>query len=158
MDFSNENDSLAYFSILGELSSSLSLITVGFIKTFGFLSSSVGLFREPERHTLQHPDEDQISEENWFYGLNFKNIPYNGDSREIVDRVHVKHVLSRVTFMFKTVATFVQKVGLIWLESGFYLSYSGHKSNCWLEILNHWTTKTNVTTVLYAQRKKLNLV
>ena len=39
--FLNENDSLAYFAILGELSSGLSF-TVGYFKTFSFLSLLVG--------------------------------------------------------------------------------------------------------------------
>ena len=34
---------------------------------------------------------------------------------------HVEHVLFKVAFMFKTVATFVQKVGLIWLKGSFLL-------------------------------------
>ena len=37
--------------------------------------------------------------------------------------------------MSKTVASFVQKVGLIWLKGGFYFSYSGHKCNCRLKIV-----------------------
>ena len=40
----NENDSLAYFTILGELSSGLSF-TVGFFKTLSFLSLLVGFSR-----------------------------------------------------------------------------------------------------------------
>ena len=44
MGFLNENDSLAYFAILGELSSGLSF-TVGFLKTLSFLSLLVGFFR-----------------------------------------------------------------------------------------------------------------
>ena len=45
---------------------------------------------------------------------------------------------SKVAFMSKTVSIFVQKVGLSWLQGGFYFSYSGHKYNCWLKIVNHW--------------------
>ena len=33
--------------------------------------------------------------------------------------------------MCKTVASFVQNLGLIWLNGGVF-SYSGHKCNCWL--------------------------
>ena len=51
MGFLNENDSSAYFEVLGELSSGLSL-TVGFFKTFGFPSSLVGFFRGPGRTYL----------------------------------------------------------------------------------------------------------
>ena len=43
MGFLNENDSLAYFAILGELSSGLSF-TVGFFKALSFLSLLVGFF------------------------------------------------------------------------------------------------------------------
>ena len=51
MGFLNENDSLACFEILGELSSSLSL-TVCFVKTFDSPSSLVGFFRGPGRTYL----------------------------------------------------------------------------------------------------------
>ena len=72
-----------------------------------------------------------------FYN-NFKDIPYHGDSRETLDSVHAKDALSKGALMSKTVATFVQKVGLIWLKGGFYFIYSGHKCYCWLKIVNHW--------------------
>ena len=48
--------------------------------------------------------------------LNLKDIPCNGDSCEMLDMFHVKYVLLKGAFMSKTVATFVQKVGLIWLK------------------------------------------
>ena len=48
--------------------------------------------------------------------LNLKDIPCNGDSCETLDMFHVKYVLLKGAFMSKTVATFVQKVGLIWLK------------------------------------------
>ena len=51
MGFLNENDSLAYFAILRELSSGLSL-TVGFFKTLNFLSLLVGFFRGQGRTYL----------------------------------------------------------------------------------------------------------
>ena len=54
MGFLNENDSLAYFAILGELSSGLSF-TVGFFKTKFFLIIS-WFFQGKERHTSQHPN------------------------------------------------------------------------------------------------------
>ena len=55
---------------------------------------------------------DQISEENFFLSaLNLKDIPYNDDFRETLDRVHVKYVLPTGAFMPKIVATYVQKVG-----------------------------------------------
>ena len=72
-------------------------------------------------------------------GLNLKNIPYDGDSRETLDRAHVKYVLPKGAFM----STFVQKLGLIWLKVAFYFSYSGHKCNCWLKIVNHWDKRDN---------------
>ena len=55
MGFLNENDSLAYFAILGELSSGLSFI-VGFFKTLSFLSLLVGFFLGKEGHTLHRPN------------------------------------------------------------------------------------------------------
>ena len=45
--------------------------------------------------------------------------------------------------MFKTVSTFVQKVGLIWLKVAFYFSYSGNKCICWFKIVNHWDKRDN---------------
>ena len=44
MGFLNENFSLVYFAILGELLSGLSL-TLGFFKTFGFLLLLLGFFK-----------------------------------------------------------------------------------------------------------------
>ena len=43
--------------------------------------------------------------------------------------------------MSKTVATYVQKVGLIGLTGGF--GYSGHKFNCLFKIVNHWDKRDN---------------
>ena len=54
MGFLNENDSLAYFAILGELSSGLSF-NVGFFKTLSFLSLLVGFFRGQGRTYLETP-------------------------------------------------------------------------------------------------------
>ena len=53
--------------------------------------------------------------------LYLKDIPYNGASRETLDRVHVKYVMHKGAFTSKTFATFVQKVGLIQLKGGFLL-------------------------------------
>ena len=55
MGFLNENDSLAYFEILGDLSSGLSF-TLGFFKTLSLLSLFVDFFRGNEGHTWQHPN------------------------------------------------------------------------------------------------------
>ena len=79
----------------------------------------------------------------WLSALNLEDIPYNGDSRETLDRVHVKFVLPKGALMSKTVATFVQKVSFTWLKGGIYFSYSGHKCNCWLKIVNHWDKRYN---------------
>ena len=54
MGFLNENDSLAYFEILGELSPGL-YFTVGFFMTLSFLSLSVGFFRGKPRTYLATP-------------------------------------------------------------------------------------------------------
>ena len=51
MGFLNENASLAYFAILGELSSG-PCFTVGFFKTESFLSLSVGFSGGKERRTF----------------------------------------------------------------------------------------------------------
>ena len=63
------------------------------------------------------------------FALNLKNIPYNGDTRETLDRVHVKYFLPKGAFMSKTVDTLVQQVDLIWLKGGLYFSHSGQKGN-----------------------------
>ena len=54
MGFLNENNSLAYFAIFGELLSGLSF-TVGFFKTLSFLSLSVGFFRKQGMTYLATP-------------------------------------------------------------------------------------------------------
>ena len=80
----------------------------------------------------------------WLSALNLKDIPYNGDIRETLNIVGVKYVLPKGAFMSKTVATLVQKVGLILLKGGFYFSYSGHKCNCWLKVVvPHWDKRDN---------------
>ena len=95
MGFLNENVSLAYFAILGELSSGLPFI-VGFFKTYVFSHHKLGFSGGKEGHASQHPNvlvslrrpniKRQIS---WLSALNLKDIPYNGDSRETLDKVHV---------------------------------------------------------------------
>ena len=86
-----------------------------------------------------------------------KDIPH--DSRETLDSVHAKYVLSKGAIISKTVATFVQKVGLIWLNGGFYCSYSGHKCNYWLKIVNHWDKcDSGVTCAAKEIKSGLNLV
>ena len=84
MSFLNENDSLAYSAIFGELSLGLSF-TVGFFKTLAFLLLSVGFFQEG--HTSQHPhvlvDLRRPNIRREFFclsSLNLKDIPYNSDS------------------------------------------------------------------------------
>ena len=57
----------------------------------------------------------------WLSALNVKDISYYGDSRETLGRVNVKYALPKGAFLSKTVATFVQKAGLIWLKCGFLL-------------------------------------
>ena len=51
MGFLDENDSLAYFVILGELSSGLSS-TVSFFMTISLSGNFLALYTEFERHTL----------------------------------------------------------------------------------------------------------
>ena len=52
-----------------------------------------------------------IGREFFLSALNLKDIPYNDDFRETLDRVHVKYVLPTGAFMSKIVATYIQKVG-----------------------------------------------
>ena len=54
LGFLNENDSLAYFAVLGELSLGLSF-AVGFFKTLSFLSLSVGFLRGQGKTYLAIP-------------------------------------------------------------------------------------------------------
>ena len=54
MGFLNENDSLAYYAVLGELLPGLSL-TIGFFKAFDFLLLSVGFIEGPGRTYLTTP-------------------------------------------------------------------------------------------------------
>ena len=54
MGFLNGNDSLAYFAVLGALSSDLSF-TVGFFKTSSFLSLLVGFLKEQGKTYLTTP-------------------------------------------------------------------------------------------------------
>ena len=84
----------------------------------------------------------------WLFALNLKDIAYNGDFHETLDRVHVKYVLSKGTFMSETVATFVQKVGLSWLQGGFFLIIQDINVIVGLKRL---ITGTNVTTLSCAQ-------
>ena len=130
MSFLNENDSLAYHAILRELSSGLSF-TVGFFRILSFLSLLVRFFRgkEGQASPSQHPNvlvglrRPNIRRYFFLFSVpNLKCIPYNGNSRETLDMIHVKYVLPKGAFISKPVATFVQKVGLIWLKGGFYFS------------------------------------
>ena len=87
MGFLTENDSSAYFAILGELPSGLSF-TVGFFKTLSFLSLLVGFFRGQETTYLATPNvlvglRPNIRREIFLLSaLNLKDIPYNGNSRQ----------------------------------------------------------------------------
>ena len=56
------------------------------------------------------------------------DIPSNGDSHKIFELVYVKYVLSMSGLISKIVATFVQKVGLIWRQGGFFLDHSAGPS------------------------------
>ena len=123
------NDSLAYYTILGEVWSSLSFIVV-FFKTLNFLLLLLVFFsRHKEEHTSQYPNVlvglirwPMIRKKLfWLSTLVLKDIPHNSESRETLNRVHVKYVLPKDAFMSRTAAIFVLKVGLIWLKSGLLL-------------------------------------
>ena len=75
--------------------------------------------------------------------LNLKDIPCNDDPRETVDRVHAKYVLLKGAFMLKSVATFVQKVALIWLKTAFFLQL--FRTQMYFLTLNcyHWDKRDN---------------
>ena len=81
-----------------------------------------------EGHTSQRSStlvalKDQISEGNilWLSSLNLTNKPYNSGFHKILEQVYVKYVLSKSGLILKTVATFVQKAGLISQQGGFLL-------------------------------------
>ena len=110
-----------------ELSSGLSS-TVGFFKTLSLpsfshyqLAFSGGQGRTNPNILVDLRRPNIGREFFWLSALYLKDIPYNDDFRETLDRVHVKYVLPTGAFMSKIVATFVQKVGLIWLKGGFSL-------------------------------------
>ena len=113
-----------------ELSTGLSY-TVGFFKTLSLPSfghNQLAFSGGKEGQTLHHPNilvdlrRPNIGREFfWLSTLNLKDIPYNDDFCETSDRVHGKYVLPTGAFMSKIVATFVQKVGLIWLKGCFSL-------------------------------------
>ena len=93
-----------------------------------FSHGQLAFSESKEGHTSQHSNvlvglrrQNIRIELFWLSSLNLKDIPYNGDSCKTLDRVHVKHVLPKVAFISKTLATFAQKVGLIWLKRGFLL-------------------------------------
>ena len=48
--------------------------------------------------------------------------------------------------MSKTVATFVEKLGLTWLKGAFLLllvTQDTYRCNCWLKIVDHWDKRDN---------------
>ena len=82
-----------------------------------------------EGHTSQHPDalvslgKPNIRREIfWLSALNLKDIPYNDDSRDTLDRVNVKYVLPTTAFMSKTVTPFVQQNGFNLAKRGLFTS------------------------------------
>ena len=88
--------------------------------------------------------------------MGIPTVAYNGDSHETLDKVNnVKYILPKGAFMSKPVATFVQKVGLIWLNGGFISVIWDTNVIVSFKLL---TTLTNVIMVLCAQGKKLNLI
>ena len=65
----------------------------------------------------------------WLFILT--DVPYNGDSNKILEAVFVRYVLFKDDLILKTVAIFVQNVGLIWQQGDFSLNllqYSIHKT------------------------------
>ena len=66
-------------------------------------------------------------------------------------------ILSKSGLILKTVATFVQKGGLIWQQRWHFTSFdhSVHKCDCWLKIVNHWDKRDN--SVMCAEKKKFGL-
>ena len=119
MGFFNENDSLAYFAILGELSSGLSF-TAGFFNTLSFLSLLVGFFRGQGRTYLATPlcfnwlKKIKYQKRIFFaFCTKFEDIPSRAYFITVTlekpwTRVHVKYILPNGAFV-STFATFVQK-------------------------------------------------
>ena len=113
MGFLNENDCLVYFAILGELSPGLSFAMYGLCQDFEFSLIISWLFQGQGRTYLATPfsglKKTKYQKRNvCLSALSLKDLPYNGDSRETLDKVHVKYFLPKVAFMSKTVATFVR--------------------------------------------------
>ena len=128
MGFLNESDSLAYFSILENCRQVCFFFC--FFKTLSFLSLLVGFFRGQRKTYLATPYCFS-----WLKKTKYQNriflAFYTKFKRHTLQRrlsrnfgqarVHVKYVLLKGALMSKTVSTFVQKVGLIWLKGGFLL-------------------------------------
>ena len=122
--FLNENDSLAYFAVLGESVVRL----VFFFKTLSFRSLLLAFSGGKEGHTWQHPNvlvdlrrPNIRGEIFWTFHIKFERHTSQRRLSQNLRWVHVKYVLHKGAFMSKTVATFVQKVGSIWLKGGFLL-------------------------------------
>ena len=74
-------------------------------------------------------------------------MPYHGDSRATLNSVDVEHALSKGAIISKTVATFVQKVGLIWpTEVDFASFIQGTNVIVHLKLL---TNGTNMKTIWF---------
>ena len=99
-----------------------SVLKCGPFQNFWLSLDTCGLFQLARRDiphnalTFYLLSEDQISECNilCLSSLNLTDKPYNGDSHKILGLIYVKYLLPKCGLILKTVATFVQNVGLIW--------------------------------------------
>ena len=146
MDFLNGNDSLAHFTILGELSSGLSF-TVGFFKILSFVSLLVGFFRRQVRTYLATSlcfswfKKTKYQKRNFLglSALNLKDRPYNGDFRKTLDRAHVKYVLPKRCIYVRDCCHLCPKSGLNLAKRWLFTSVIQDTNSCtwWLKIVNH---------------------
>ena len=83
-------------------------------------------------------------------------MPYNGNSHKALDRVHVKYVLFKGANI-QNHCYLCPKGGLNLAKLWLFTSVIMQDTNL-IVSLKLLTTGTNVTTVLCAQGKKLNLV
>ena len=110
----NENESLGYLANFDRNVVSRLSLTVGLFRRSGFLSSLVGLLGGPGWTYLAIP---------WCFSWLKKTQYQEGN----LGRVHVNHVLSKVAFVFQTVAAFVRKWARKWI----------------FKIVNQWDKRDN---------------
>ena len=150
MSFFFENDGLAYVTILGELPSGV--FYCGLFQDLKFSLIIKWLFSWQGRTylvtflvCLLKPIKT-YQNIFWLIALNVKDVPYNCDFHETLDRVHVKY------FLPKGVKNRLCPASLISLKDGIFTSITQDTNIIdGLKLLN---TQTNVTQRCYVHRQR----